>query len=120
MNHRDARDVRSLAERVGCGADRTSRLASEIEGIVFESCQDEQWFDGVSVTLALFVPGGGGYYLNADAFASEVGFIVPILRDVVGAGDSRSGLDSPDGAGSHKDGVVSVADSTPWQSGRVG
>jgi hypothetical protein len=98
MNHRDARDLLSLAERFISGADRTPQLASEIEGIVIECCQDEQWFDEVSEALALFVPGGGGYYLNEDALASELGLIVPTLRDVVVASDSCDELDPPDGA----------------------
>ena len=95
MNHRDARDLLSLTERFTSGTDRTPQLAAEIEGIVIECCQDEPWFDEVSEALALFVPGGEGYYLNEGALASELGLIIPILRDIVGDGESCCALDPP-------------------------
>lgn len=46
------------------GSDRSAKHVGEIEGVVIGCCQDEEWFDEVSESLALFVPGGGGYYLD--------------------------------------------------------
>lgn len=89
MNCRDARDLLGLVERFIGGLDRTPQLAAEIEGIVVECCQDESWFDEVSEALALFVPSGGGYYLDEDGLASELNLLTPVLHDFVRQSEER-------------------------------
>ena len=39
-------------------------FVAEIEGLIIEGFQDEEWFDEVSEELSLFVPGGGTYYID--------------------------------------------------------
>lgn len=48
----------------GCRRDKSS--VDEIEGFIIEHFQDEWWFDDISEALALFVPGGGEFYIGED------------------------------------------------------
>ncbi len=95
MNRRDAHDLLRLVGRFIAAADRTPHPAADIEGIVIECCQDEEWFDEVSGALALFVPGGGEHYLDEVDLASELALIVPYLRRVAGHLGPNENLESP-------------------------
>jgi hypothetical protein len=97
VNGRDARDLLDLIERFIDGANKSPQLAAEIEGLVIECCQDEDWFDEISEALALFVPGGGGHYIDEGGLASELAVIVALLRDAAEV-LPRYELDPPDPA----------------------
>lgn len=79
MNRRDALELATAAGRFVDGLDQSARLAAEIEGIVIECCQDEPWFDDVSEALALFVPGGGGYYIDEHGLSTELRVVLAAL-----------------------------------------
>ena len=79
----DRRDAGDLAEAIGRfidGDDQSGLRVSEIEGIVIECCQDQYWFDSVSEALALFVPGGGSYYLDETQLEAELRPLLAVLR----------------------------------------
>lgn len=61
-------------------------FVSESEGLVIEGFQDEAWFDEVSEGFALFVPGGGTYYLDEAAIAAALRQLLERLGDTDGAG----------------------------------
>lgn len=72
MNRQDAVDLADAIGRFLDGSDQSAQHVGEIEGIVIECCQDEDWFDDVSEALSLFVPGGGGYYIDERQVASRL------------------------------------------------
>lgn len=89
-------------------------FVSEIEGLVIEGFQDEAWFYEVSEDLALFVPGGGTYYLDEEALAVTLRTLLKRLSDA-GGGGADSCTEQPNAehgcsAGSFNDSVINCAD----------
>ena len=79
MNRRDALDLAAAIERFVDGSDQSAQLAAEIEDVIIECCQDQEWFDEVSEALALYVPGGGGFYIDEQRLASELRTVYGLL-----------------------------------------
>lgn len=93
---------------------RDKAFVSEIEGLVIEGFQDEAWFDEVSEDLALFVPGGGTYYLDEAALAVALRKLLDRLGDTGGAGADIC-MEQPNAelrcsAASFNDSVISCTD----------
>jgi hypothetical protein len=83
VNRRDAADLILLVEKLINGVDQSPQLAAEIEGILIECCQDQSWFDEASEALAMFVPGGGGYYLDEQGLVEALRPVASALRRVL-------------------------------------
>ena len=88
-------------------------FVSQIEGLVIEGFQDEAWFDEVSEDLALFVPGGGTYYLDEEALAVTLRTLLKRLADASGGG-ADSCTEHPNAehgwsAGAFNDSVINCA-----------
>jgi hypothetical protein len=83
VNQRDRRDLLELVEQFIDGVDQSPALAAQIEGIIIECSQDEAWFDEVSEALALFVPGGGGRYIDERQLAAELVGVAGALRQAL-------------------------------------
>ncbi|MCZ7627612.1 MAG: hypothetical protein M5U19_00205 [Microthrixaceae bacterium] len=79
MTRRDVQDLLELIRRFVDGSDRTKSVAADIEGLVIECFQDEAWFEELSESLALFVPGGSTPYIDEDQLAREIGPIAELL-----------------------------------------
>ena len=83
MNRRDAAELALLLGRFIEAVDQSPQLAAEIEGLVIECGKEESWFDEASEALALFVPGGGGYYLDEQGLAEALKPVAAAMRSVL-------------------------------------
>jgi hypothetical protein len=80
VTRRDVLDLLELIERFVDGGEPTKSVAAEIEGLVIECFQEEEWFEEASEALALFVPGGSSPYLDETALTRELAPIAVELR----------------------------------------
>ena len=79
MNQRVASELARAIGRFVDGEDQSARQASEIEGLVVEWCQVQDWFESISEALALFVPGGGSRYLDETQLVVELRPLLAVL-----------------------------------------
>lgn len=76
----DRDELLGLIDAFVSGRDRSRHCANQIEGMVIEFLQDEDWFFDVSEPLALFVPGGSGWYIDEDKLARVLVRLAERLR----------------------------------------
>ena len=85
-----ATDLLRLIDRFVSGEDTSLAAASEMEGIVIENFETEDWFDDVSVALAQYTPGGGEHMYDERALAVELGEARVALERMIAADDGTS------------------------------